>query len=49
MLVTISAPTELAVAIARDTNLTLAALARQDSLLLFNDPWGAVVNTLPDK
>jgi FdhD protein len=39
LLVTISAPTELAVTIARDTNLTLVALARGDSVLLFNDPF----------
>jgi FdhD protein len=39
LLVTISAPTELAVGIARDTNLTLVALARRDSVLLFNDPF----------
>ena len=39
LLVTISAPTELAVSIARDTKLTLVALARGDSVLLFNDPF----------
>jgi FdhD protein len=38
MLVTISAPTELAVSIARETDLTLIALARGDSVLVFNDP-----------
>ena len=43
LLVTISAPTELAVTIARDTKLTLVALARGDSVLLFNDPF-AVFN-----
>jgi FdhD protein len=42
LLVTISAPTELAVSIARDTMLTLVALARGDSVLLFNDPFGAI-------
>ena len=46
MLVTISAPTELAVSIARETNLTLIALARQDSVLVFNDPRGGIANTL---
>jgi len=39
LLVTISAPTELAVAIARDARLTLVALARNDSVLVFNDPF----------
>jgi FdhD protein len=39
MLVTISAPTELAVSIAKDTDLTLVALARGDSVLVFNDPF----------
>jgi FdhD protein len=39
MLVTISAPTELAVSIARETDLTLVALARGDSVLVFNDPF----------
>jgi FdhD protein len=39
MLVTISAPTELAVAIAKETDLTLIALARADSVLVFNDPF----------
>jgi FdhD protein len=38
MLVTISAPTELAVSIAKATDLTLVALARGDSVLVFNDP-----------
>jgi FdhD protein len=41
ILVTISAPTELAVTIARGANLTLVALARRDSVLLFNDPFNA--------
>ena len=44
LLVTISAPTELAVGIARDTKLTLIALARGDSVLLFNDPFGTFGN-----
>jgi FdhD protein len=39
MLVTISAPTELAVSIAKETDLTLVALARGDSVLVFNDPF----------
>ena len=39
MLVTISAPTELAVSLARSANLTLVALARGDSVLLFNNPF----------
>jgi FdhD protein len=42
LLVTISAPTELAVSIARDTKLTLVALARGDSVLLFNDPFSVL-------
>ena len=41
-LVTISAPTELAVAIAREAKLTLIALARPDSMLAFNDPFGTL-------
>jgi FdhD protein len=39
MLVTISAPTELAVSIAKEAELTLVALARGDSVLVFNDPF----------
>jgi len=39
MLVTISAPTELAVSIAKEADLTLVALARRDSVLVFNDPF----------
>ena len=39
-LAAISAPTELAVQIARAARLTLIALARSDSMLLFNDPFG---------
>lgn len=40
LLATISAPTELAVKIAKEAKLTLVALARSDSVLLFNDPYG---------
>ena len=43
LLATISAPTELAVKLAQDSRLTLVALARRDSVLLFNDPFGALV------
>jgi FdhD protein len=43
VLATISAPTELAVSIAREANLTLVALARGDSVLLFNDPFHTIV------
>ena len=39
MLVTISAPTELAVSIAKEADLTLVALARGDAVLVFNDPF----------
>jgi len=46
LLVTISAPTELAVAIAREANLTLIALARGDAVLLFNDPYGVFYKSL---
>jgi FdhD protein len=42
-LVTVSAPTELAVEIARVANLTLIALARRDSFLTFNDPFNSIV------
>ena len=42
VLATISAPTELAVSIARDAKLTLIALARPDSMLVFNDPFGTI-------
>ena len=42
LLATISAPTELAVKLAVDSKLTLVALARRDSVLLFNDPFGAL-------
>lgn len=43
LLVAISAPTELAVSIAREANLTLIALARADSVLLFNNPFDCMV------
>lgn len=39
-LVTISAPTSLAVARAAESGLTLAALARDDTFLVMNDPYG---------
>jgi FdhD protein len=39
MLVTISAPTSLAISRAREANLTLLSLARVDSALVFNDPF----------
>lgn len=44
MLVTISAPTELAVTMAKEAKLTLVALARPDAMLVFNDPFGAIQN-----
>jgi FdhD protein len=40
MLVTISAPTSLAVERAREAGLTLVALARSDSMLVMSDPHG---------
>jgi FdhD protein len=40
MLVTISAPTSLAVERARQAGLTLVALARPDSMLVMSDPFG---------
>ena len=43
ILVTISAPTELAVSIAAEANLTLIALARRDSVLVFNNPFDRMV------
>ena len=43
ILAAISAPTELAVSIAREAKLTLVALARGDSVLLFNDPFNSIV------
>ncbi len=42
VLATISAPTELAVTIANESKLTLIALARPDSMLVFNDPFGCI-------
>ncbi|SFP74661.1 formate dehydrogenase accessory sulfurtransferase FdhD [Sphingomonas rubra] len=39
MLVGISAPTSLAIGHAVERGLTLAAIARRDSILLVNDPW----------
>ena len=39
MLVTISAPTDLAVKLAKDHDLTLIALARADSVLVVSDPF----------
>lgn len=39
-LVGISAPTELAVRLAREHRLTLVALARADGFQVFSDPWG---------
>ncbi|MEE8258844.1 MAG: formate dehydrogenase accessory sulfurtransferase FdhD [Sphingomonadales bacterium] len=39
MLVTVSAPTDLAITLARDHDLTLVALARADSMLAVNDPF----------
>ena len=40
LLVTISAPTALAVEIAHKAKLTLLALARADSMLCLSDPFG---------
>lgn len=42
-LITVSAPTELAVQIAQKSNLTLIALARKDSFLVFHDPFNSIV------
>jgi FdhD protein len=42
MLVTISAPTSLAIERASQAGLTLVALARADSALLLNDPRGSI-------
>lgn len=42
-LVTVSAPTELAVQIAKKSNLTLIALARKDAFLVFHDPFNSIV------
>lgn len=43
VLVTISAPTSLAVERAREAGLTLVSLARPDSALIMNDPRGRIV------
>ena len=45
-LVTISAPTSLAVARAEAARLTLISLARPDSALVFNDPFGVFARVL---
>lgn len=42
MLVTVSAPTSLAVERARDAGLVLVALARHDTALIVNDPEGCI-------
>ncbi len=42
MLVTISAPTSLAVQRAKEAGLTLCSLARSDSVLIVNDPAGSI-------
>lgn len=42
-LITVSAPTELAVQIAKKSHLTLIALARKDAFLVFNDPFNSIV------
>ena len=42
-LVTVSAPTELAVQIAKKSHLTLIALARKDAFLVFHDPFNSIV------
>ena len=44
LLITISAPTELAVKIAEDHQLTLVALARHDSVQVMNDPYEILSN-----
>ena len=43
LLVTISAPTSLAVERAKLAKLTLVALARSDSMLVMNDPFGRIL------
>ena len=40
MLVTVSAPTSLAIDRAKAANLTLVSLARHDAMLVMNDRWG---------
>lgn len=47
MLVTISAPSTLAIARAKDHGLTLVALARPDAVLVANDPHGLFVAHAP--
>lgn len=47
MLITISAPTSLAVDRARSAGLTLVALARSDSMLVMNDPHGRFTGQAP--
>lgn len=47
MLVTISAPTSLAVECAREHDLTLVALARHDTMLAINDPHQAIRSPHP--
>src|SRR5690606_37360599 len=42
MLVTISAPTSLAVERAQAAGLTLVALARSDNALVLSDPWQSI-------
>jgi len=42
MLVTVSAPTTLAVSISKEHDLTLICLARSDEMLAFNDPYGVL-------
>ena len=44
MLVTVSAPTTLAIELAQQAGLTLVALARSDCVLCFNDPYGIFGN-----
>ena len=43
VLVTISAPTSLAIERAREAGLTLVSLARSDSVLVFNDPFSRIL------
>ncbi len=40
LLITVSAPTALAVERAREAGLTLIALAHSDAMLVMSDPWG---------
>lgn len=48
LLVTISAPTSLAVERAKQAGLALVALARSDSALIFSDPRGMIDDSLGD-